>query len=139
MERIQRRAARFVCNNYSDYNSVTSMISTLGWADLASRGKDLCLALFYKVVFGLLAMPTEDILRADSHTHASHGYKYSTIRANTEPYRKSFFPGTIPEWNILSPSVAEAPSINIFKARLNPSAAPTSRRAVSPEQKISCI
>ena len=40
------------------------MISTLGWADLASRGKDLCLALFYKVVFGLLAVPTEDILPA---------------------------------------------------------------------------
>ena len=115
------------------------MISTLGWDGLASRRKDLCLALFYKVVFGLLAVPTEDILRADSRTRASHGYNHSTIRANTEPYRQSFFPGTIPEWNILSPSVAEAPSIDIFKARLNQSAAPTSRRAVSPELKISCI
>ena len=46
IERIQRRAARFVCNNYSYYSSVTSMISTLGWADLASRRKGLCLALF---------------------------------------------------------------------------------------------
>ena len=115
------------------------MISTLGWADLVSRRNDLCLALFYKVLFGMLAVPTEDILPADSRTRTSHGYKHSTIRANTEPYRQSFFPGTIPEWNILSPSVAEAPNIDIFKACLNPSAAPTSRRAVSPELKISCI
>ena len=116
------------------------MISTLGWADLASRRKDLRLALFYKVVFGLLAVPTEDILlRADSRTRASHGYKYSTIRANTEPHRQSLFPRTIPEWNILPPSKAEAPSIDIFKARLNQSAAPTSPRAVSPELTISCI
>ena len=115
------------------------MISTLGWADLASRRKDLCLAFLYKVVFGLLAAPTEDMLRADSRTRASHGYKHSTICANTEPYSQSFLPWTIPEWNILSPSIAEAPSIDIFKARLNPSAAPTSRRAVSPELTISCI
>ena len=95
------------------------MISTLGWADLASRRKDLRLALFYKVVFGLLAVPTEDILlRADYRTRASHGYKYSTIRANTEPYRQSFFPRTIPEWNILPPSIAEAPSIDILRHAL---------------------
>ena len=140
IERIQRRAARFVCNNYSYYSSVTSMISTLGWTDLASRRKDLRLALFYKTVFGLLAVATEDILLcADSRTRASHRYKYSTIRANTEPYRQSFFPRTIPEWNILPPSIAEAPSIDTFKARLNPSAAPTTRRAASPEPTISCI
>ena len=140
IERIQRRAARFVCNNYSYYCCVTSMISTLGWTDLASRRKDLRLALFYKTVFGLLAVPTEDILLlADSRTRASHRYKYSTIRANTQPYRQSFFPRTIPEWNKLPPSIAEAPSIDTFKARLNPSAAPTSRRAVSPELTISCI
>ena len=72
------------------------MISTLGWADLASRKKDLRPALFYEIVFGLLAVPTEDILlRADSLTPTSHSYKYSTIRANTEPYRQSFFSRTI--------------------------------------------
>ena len=113
------------------------MITTLGWTDLASRRKDLRLALFYKTVFGLLAVPTDDI--ADSRTRASHRYKYSTIRANTEPYRQSFFPRTIPEWNILPPSIAEAPSIDTFKARLNPSAAPISRRAVSPDLTTSCI
>ena len=84
---------RPICmNNYSYHCSVTSMISTLGWADLAPRREDLCLALFYKVVFGLLAVPTEDILLcADSRTHTSHGYKYNTIPANTESYRQSFF------------------------------------------------
>ena len=124
IERIQRRVARFVCNNYSYYSSVTSTISTLGWTDLASRRKDLRLALFYKIVFGLLAVPTEDILlRADSRTRASHSYKYSTIRANTEPYRQSFFPRTIPEWNILPPSIAEAPSIDILRHALTPLAA----------------
>ena len=94
------------------------MISTLGWAELASRMKDLCLALFYKVVFGLLAVPKEAVLlRADSRTRASHGYKYSTISANTESYRQCFFPRTVPEWNILPPSIAEAPSIDILIKR----------------------
>ena len=139
IERIQRRAARFVCNDYSYYSSVTAMISTLGWTDLASRRRDLRLTLFYKVVFGLLAVPTEDtLIRADSRTRASHSHKFRTIRAKTEAYRQSFFPRTIPDWNQLPPSIVEAPSIDSFKARLNPSAAPSSRCAVSLGLADSC-
>ena len=135
MEHKQRRAARFVCNTHSYYSSVTSLISTLGWADLASRRKDLRLALFYNVVFGLLAVPTEDILvHADSCTRACHGYIYSTMHTGSP-----FFLRTIPKWNILPPFIAEAPSIDIFKASLNPSAAPTSSCLVSPGLTISCI
>ena len=90
----------------------------MGWPGLQKEGPTR-LALFYKVVFGLLAVPTEDILLcADSHTRASHSYKYSTIRDNTEPYRQSFIPRTIPEWNILPPSIAEAPSIDILRHAL---------------------
>ena len=140
LERIQRRAARFVCNDYSYYSSVSSMLSTLGWTDLATRRKDLRLALFYKVVQGLVAMPTDDFLiKADSRTRAANPLKYRTLRTNTEVFRHSFFPRTVPDWNFLPTNIVEAPSIDAFKARLASTAAPHSRRAVSSELAQDCI
>jgi hypothetical protein len=37
LEMVQRRAARYVQNNYHNTSSVTSMIDTLGWPTLAER------------------------------------------------------------------------------------------------------
>ena len=51
LERVQRRAARFVKMDYNPRSSVTRMIQDLGWLDLAHRRRDLRLALLYKVVF----------------------------------------------------------------------------------------
>ena len=98
LEQVQRRAARFVCNNYSPYSSVTQMLSDLGWQQLKDRRKHIRLALFYKTVHHLIAVPHEDILRkADSRTRSSHNYKYRTLRSYKDPYKFSFFPGLY--WN----------------------------------------
>ena len=121
LERVQRRAARFVCNDSSYRSSVTSMIRDLGWQELASRRRDIRLALFYKVVHHLVAVPTEDILvEADSRTRASHRFKYRTIRTNCDPYKNSFFPRTIADWNSLPSDTVEAPSVDSFKNKLLP-------------------
>ena len=37
LEMVQRRAARYVQNNYHNTSSATSMIDTLGWPTLAER------------------------------------------------------------------------------------------------------
>jgi hypothetical protein len=37
LEMVQRRAARYVQNNYHNTSRVTSMIDTLGWPTLAER------------------------------------------------------------------------------------------------------
>jgi len=37
LEKIQHRAARFMCNNYSNYDSVTSMLDMLNWPSLEQR------------------------------------------------------------------------------------------------------
>ena len=41
MEKIQRRAARFVCNDFSRHASVTAMLDMLNWSSLEHRtGKE---------------------------------------------------------------------------------------------------
>ena len=63
LEMVQRRAARFVLNDYKPLSSVTSMVSQLGWKPLAERRREHRLSLLYKIINGLVAIP------ADTHLH----------------------------------------------------------------------
>ena len=71
------------------------MIADLGWQELAQHRRDLRLTLFYKIVNGDIAIPTEGILvKADSRTRAKHDHKYCHISANVDSYHHSYFPRT---------------------------------------------
>ena len=39
------------------YNSVTEMMSNLGWRSIENRRYDARLFMFYKIVYGLVAIP----------------------------------------------------------------------------------
>ncbi len=41
LEKVQRKAARFIKEDYSKYNSVIRMIHELGWNNLQDRRKDI--------------------------------------------------------------------------------------------------
>ena len=57
IEMLQRRAARWVCNDYPPCSSVTEMLDNLGWWSLELRRYDAPIAMFYKIVCGLAAIP----------------------------------------------------------------------------------
>ena len=68
IEKVQRRAARFVSNNF------------LGWQSLDSRRQDQRLVLFYKIINGIASVETEDILTpADSRTRKNHSFKFKHL------------------------------------------------------------
>ena len=54
---VQRRVARWVSNSYSSYNSVSAMLTNLGWRSFEYRRHDSRLAVFYKIHYGLVAVP----------------------------------------------------------------------------------
>ena len=124
LEQVQRRAARFVCNDYRYTSSVTSMLQQLGWKNLASRRKDLRLALLYKVIHHLIAVPVDErfLITGDTRLRANHQHKFRHLPSSCAQFKNSFYPRTIPEWNALSKDIVEAPSIDAFKNRLSPTA-----------------
>ena len=63
LERVHRRAARFVLNEYKPLSSATSMAFQLGRKPLAERRREHHLALLYQIVNGLVA------ISADAHLH----------------------------------------------------------------------
>ena len=54
IEMVQRRAARFVSNNYRRISSVTEMISTLGWDTLEKRRDLARLRMMYRILHHLV-------------------------------------------------------------------------------------
>ena len=121
LERVQRCAARFVCHDFGPRSSVTQMLSDLGWQQLKDRRKHIRLALLFKIIHDIILVPHQDLLlKADSRTRSSHQFKYRTIRTSTDPYKHSFFPRTIPEWNLLHSDTVNSETIDQFKSRLLP-------------------
>jgi len=55
-EKIQRRAVRWIFNDYNYSHSVTTMLQNLNWPTLQYRHKRMCLTLLYKSISGLLAL-----------------------------------------------------------------------------------
>ena len=74
LEKIQRRAARWTTNNYDYRSSVTAMIDQLGGRTLEQRRADALLCLFYKIVYGLVAVPLPDYIQP---THRVSRYCHS--------------------------------------------------------------
>ena len=126
LEKINRRAARFVCNRTDPRNhiSVTKLLrDDLGWPTLETRRCHLRLVLFYKINHQLITVPPTQLRLPDRRTCSNHQYKYQTIRTHIEPYRNSFYPRTITEWNSLSAEAVKCPSADSFKkwlAKLSP-------------------
>jgi hypothetical protein len=119
LEAVQRRAARFVCQDYGRHSSVTEMLRTLSWISLQARRRHARLTMMYKVLNETVAVPAAPLLQpAYARTRASHSRKLQHLTTHTTIYNQSFFPRTVPEWNSLPPELVSSESAEVFKTRL---------------------
>ena len=120
LERIQRRAARWIEEDYNTRASVTQMMKKLNLDPLQDRRQTARLTLMFKVMHDLVNVPPDDLdlKPADGRTRASHSLKLHHLQPSTKEHRNSFATRTIPEWNRLPACVAEAGSLDIFKNQL---------------------
>ena len=116
VERVQRRAARFVLNDYQRDSSVTAMLKSLGWQDLSSRRREARLVLLYKIINNLVTISQNDYLeRNHSKTRSGNSHCLKVYSPNTEIYRNSFFPKTIIDWNKLPDNIILCSDLDAFK------------------------
>ena len=120
LEKIQRKAARFVKRDYRRRSSPTSMMAGLGWRDLETRCRDMRLTLLHKIIINNIAITRADLGMAtgDGRTKSNHARKLRAMGAQTPQLKESFAVRTIPEWNRLPATAAEAASPIAFKAQL---------------------
>ena len=115
IEKVQRKAARFLSNNFRRKASVSEMLHDLGWQSLDGRRQDQRLVLFYKIISGLASVETEDIFTpSDSRTRKNHSFKFKHLQANCDSYRFSIFPAAISSWNNLPFGIEKVDSVEGF-------------------------
>ena len=96
LEMMQRRAARWVSNSYSSYDKVSAMLSNLDWRSLKYRWNDSRLAMFYKIHYGLVAVPMSSYFeRPIRITRHMHPLSIRQVHVSADSYRYSFFPMTV--------------------------------------------
>ena len=124
IEMIQHRAVRFVLNKpwhklSHDHDSVTQMLTDLGWPELQEWRKIARLILLFKIIRGLLEAPPWCIPQKTSATWAHHILKLEHIYSRTDLYKNSFLPRSIPTWNDLHIPNIDIISLVDFKKELS--------------------
>jgi hypothetical protein len=117
LENVQRSAARFVINDYTNRTPgcVTSMLTSLEWQTLEQRRRISRLVMMYKIQHQLMDIDRDLHLRpGDSRTRGQH--RFFQERSNYDTLRNSFFQRTVREWNHLPDTTVWASSIEEFRA-----------------------
>ena len=118
LEKIQKRAGRFVSGNYSLQNGPTKInMEKLKWKPLEERRAHSKLVLFFKAKHGLVEIPIEKLsLNSSIQTRRQGTYAIPTSVVDGHLY--SFFPNTIRLWNSLPASAQKSKSADTFKSHL---------------------
>lgn len=118
MEKIQRRAARFVVGDYSRESSVSQMITSLGWDSLQDRRRAHRLTCLYKITNDLLEISKDYTKPKTDRNRRGHDQQFTLFNTRLAPFANSFFPKTIAEWNILPQTTISQTTKEAFKSSL---------------------
>ncbi len=118
LEKVQRRAARFVKSDYRRTSSVTEFIGDLGWGRLSDRRRNARLTVFYKALHQMIAVPVDHLRKPTRCTRRSGASSFIAISSNVDSYKFSFYPRTLVDWNSLPEPVRLKPSLSSFRGAL---------------------
>ena len=120
IEKIQRRAARFVFSVYRRKAPVTAMINNLGWESLELRRRKARLTMFFKIQQNLVAIPLPPFIIRPARPKPDLPHVFRVVYASTESYRNSFSIRTIKDWNRLPVSTGTLVTLSSFKDAISP-------------------
>jgi len=119
LEKVQQQAASFVSGDYCRESRVMNMISDISWQSFEEYKAIGCLVLMYKIVHVLVNISTSHLVPSGHQSSHTSDLSYLWLQSNTNCYRSSFFPPTIPEWNSLPLTLHCASSTQSFKTGLS--------------------
>ena len=108
LEMIQRKSARWICNNHSRHSSVTEMLRHLNLEPLEDRRRAARLVLMYKILNKEIAVPEQDlgITRNSRATRGNYTQdKLCVSRVHTNELQYYPVARTTHEWNRLQQSM----------------------------------
>ena len=114
VEKVQKRACRFVCDDHRRTQSVSGMRESLNWQTLKKRRALQKVKMFYKARQGLATLPIDN-LPMNKRKANSYLVPYSRVNAHLD----SFIPSTIRLWNSIPENVRNSTTIAEFEEGLD--------------------
>lgn len=121
LEKILRRAARWVVNRHRQTSSVDGMFDQLNWTPLEERRRKARLTTFYKYHHGEVVIDTARAppkLKPAYDTRHSHDQQYAEKTWHRNYRKSSFFPRTVNEWNKLPHEAITSASVEGFSSMI---------------------
>jgi hypothetical protein len=104
IEKVQRRAARFVTNTYGRDTSISGILASLGWSSMQDRRKSHRLSCLHKMINGQIDINHLDFIQPkQTRERRGHNTQFQHTHSRTDSFANSFFMRTVPEWNQLAP------------------------------------
>lgn len=119
LEKVQRRAARFIYNTFTR-TSVTELLKRTNLPSLAQRNRCSRLKFLYQLIKGHYKIDITEIISFSSGyaTRQRHSLTITPFSSRNNCFKYSFFPRTIIEWNNLNDDVVCAPTSTSFLSSL---------------------
>ena len=118
LEKNQRRAARYIFNDYSSFHSVSAMLNQVNWPSSETRRDYLKIIMFYKIIKGLVDItPTPDLTPVLSVTRG-HSNRFYVTSSQINCHLFSFIPAATRLWNSLPSYMVEVNSLKLFRKQL---------------------
>ena len=120
IEKVQKRAARFVTNNYKMESGNTKInLDSLGWPSLEERRLQTKLTTLQKSRLGLIDLPTDHLTLKNRQTRlGGDGPTYQRLFSKIDSHIYSFYPHTTLLWNQLPSEVRLGDNIEAFTTHI---------------------
>ena len=110
LEKVQRKAARFVFSDWSWQSSPSKMIARLDWKSLEQQRKVDSITTLHDIVNGKIATPPTFLPK-----RARDGIKFQRVHGRVNAYRNSYIPTTVELWNNLPKETLSIENRRAFK------------------------
>ena len=119
IERIQRRAARFVKGCFEqEVETVSNLLNELEWSSLMNSRRISRLTI-YKIVNGLGPIPVPNyVFQKTKVTCSFHPKCFINLGSSSSTYKYSFFTRTVKERNTLPDDLIKQQTVNSCKSAL---------------------
>ena len=109
LEMVQRRAARFICNEYTRKPGVvTGLYQNLQWQPLEHRRQVQRLVMFHKILNQTVAIPMPTYIIPVART-GRRQQVFIQMATTTDQYMNTYFPRTVTDWNSLTADMRALP------------------------------
>lgn len=119
LERVQRKAVRFIYNNYTR-TSATELLKQANLPALTERNRVSRLKFLFQLINKHYNINISDIITFSSGyaTRQRHHLTITPFSVKNNCFKYSFFPRTVTEWNNLTNTQVTQPSLSLFAANI---------------------